>query len=138
MGEGPKPRRRWLRFSLRTMFLLLTAFCLWLGRNTQIVRERNSMRYEVRRNGGYVILDHAMQGPLDANGNEVIGSQSFDIDGGKRQLPLVRRLLGDERVVMIQVRRKGEVDGVKRVFPECLVVVDRLTDSAISENLGLD
>lgn len=134
MSEGPKPRRRRLRFSLRTAFLLLTACCLWLGWNAQIVRERNSMRYEIRRHGGYVILGHAVLGPLDANGNEVMGSQLFDIIGAEQQILLVRQLLGDERVVMIQVRRRGEGDGVKRVFPECGVVVDSWTDHIISEH----
>jgi len=25
------PRRRWLRFSLRTLFAVVTVFCVWLG-----------------------------------------------------------------------------------------------------------
>jgi hypothetical protein len=26
-----KPKRRWFRFSLRTLFVLVTVFCVWLG-----------------------------------------------------------------------------------------------------------
>jgi hypothetical protein len=31
MEENPKPRRRWFRFSLRTMLVLVTLLCLYLG-----------------------------------------------------------------------------------------------------------
>jgi hypothetical protein len=31
MVETPKPRRRWFRFSLRTMLVLVTLVCVYLG-----------------------------------------------------------------------------------------------------------
>jgi hypothetical protein len=36
----PKPRRRWFRLSLRTMFVVLTAFSLWIVWQAKIVRDR--------------------------------------------------------------------------------------------------
>jgi len=107
------------------MFILLTGFCLWLGWTVQIVRERKAMTYQVRRNGGYVILQQHTLGPLDANDKEIIGSQLFDVirDG---QVSWVRRLLGDEFAKHIQVKQVAEVDSVKRVFPECDVRVERV------------
>src|SRR5262249_14468208 len=37
------PRRRWFRWSLRTMFVVLTAFCLWLGWNVNAVQQRKRL-----------------------------------------------------------------------------------------------
>jgi hypothetical protein len=37
--DKPKPRR-WFRFSLRTMFVLVTVFCVWLGYQLNWIRQR--------------------------------------------------------------------------------------------------
>jgi hypothetical protein len=37
------PKRRWLRFSIRTMLIAVTIFCLWVGWQVSIVRERKSL-----------------------------------------------------------------------------------------------
>jgi len=104
--------------------VVVTVFGIWLGWNAEIVRERTAMRNTIRRSGGYIILDHAVLGPLDKNGNDVIDNQLFDLVGGDYQIPFVRRVLGDERVVFILVKEKAGLDHIKRVFPECAVTVD--------------
>jgi hypothetical protein len=38
----PKPRRRF-RFSLRTMFVLVTALCVWLGYQLNWIRQRRNV-----------------------------------------------------------------------------------------------
>src|SRR5262245_12818776 len=38
-----RPTRRWLRYSLRTLLVALTALCLWLGWQAQLVHERRQM-----------------------------------------------------------------------------------------------
>jgi len=83
------PKRRWFRFSLRTLFVVVTVLGIWLGWNAEIVRERTAMRNTIRRSGGYIILDHTVLGPLDENGNDVIGNQLFDLVGGDYQIPFV-------------------------------------------------
>jgi hypothetical protein len=40
MADAPK--RRWLRFSLRTMFVAFTVVAVWLGWNVYIVRQRKA------------------------------------------------------------------------------------------------
>ena len=35
-----KPKRRWFSFSLRTMFVLLTAICVWVGYEVNWIRQR--------------------------------------------------------------------------------------------------
>src|SRR5262245_33675445 len=37
-----RPSRRWLRFSLRTLLVLVTVFCVWLGWQVSIVHERKA------------------------------------------------------------------------------------------------
>lgn len=105
------------------MALSLAAFGLWLGWNVHIVHERNAMRYEIRKNGGYVLLTHGVESPLDANDKEIIDNQLFDIVGGDVDVSHLRRLLGDERVIMIGVTRPDEIQRLKRVFPESSVRV---------------
>ncbi len=42
MGETSKTRRRWLRFSLRTTFIVTTAVAVWLGYEWNWVRQRRA------------------------------------------------------------------------------------------------
>ena len=41
MTFSAPPRRRWFRFSLRTFFVLLTIFCVWLGVQVKWIRDRH-------------------------------------------------------------------------------------------------
>src|SRR5215213_2601796 len=36
------PKRRWLRYSIRTLLIAVMVFCVWLGWQVSIVRERRS------------------------------------------------------------------------------------------------
>ena len=47
MSEAPK--RRWFRFSLRTLFVVVTVCCVWLGWQLHIVRERQAMLREFEK-----------------------------------------------------------------------------------------
>src|SRR5690242_12542980 len=46
-----KPNRRWLRFSIRTLLVAVTIFCVWLGWQVSIVRERTRALAELRQEG---------------------------------------------------------------------------------------
>jgi len=39
-----KPKRRWLSFSIRTLLIAVTIFCVWLGWQVSIVREASSRK----------------------------------------------------------------------------------------------
>ena len=132
------PKRRWFRFSLRTLFIAMTVFCLWLGWNVQIVHERNAMRHKIRRDGGWVVIENPAkgpdiaQGPVNDEGTEIPDHvfRVFDIEtDGVNPIPLVRRMLGDEFVVMVRVKRESEVESVQRIFPGCLIDVERSPQS---------
>ena len=53
----PKPKRRWLRFSLRSFLIVLTIFCVWIGWYLyRVEQQREAVRW-VRANGGTVKYD---------------------------------------------------------------------------------
>jgi len=37
------PKRRWFRFSLRTLFVVVTVFCLWLGYHVNWMQQRRAL-----------------------------------------------------------------------------------------------
>jgi hypothetical protein len=40
----PAPNRRWFRFSLRTLFVVMTLACIWLGYQLNWIRQRRAVR----------------------------------------------------------------------------------------------
>ena len=52
MSDAPK--RRWFRYSLRTLAIVIAIFACWLGWNANQVRERREMIVRVRMQGGRV------------------------------------------------------------------------------------
>ena len=48
-GMETPPRRRWLRFSLRGLLVVVTALAVWLGWNVYVVRERKAALAELRK-----------------------------------------------------------------------------------------
>ena len=61
----PKPKRCWLQFSLRTFFVLLTVFCVWLGWTVHQANEQRKAVAWVREMGGSVSYDYE----FDEDGN---------------------------------------------------------------------
>ena len=54
----PKPRRPFWQFSLRTMLVLLTVFCMWLGWIAHRANEQRKAVAWVRETGGLVYYDY--------------------------------------------------------------------------------
>src|SRR5690349_9024205 len=52
-----KLKRRWLRYSLRTLLLLVTLFCVWLGIQVDRAHKQQHAVRELRRLGGRVLYD---------------------------------------------------------------------------------
>src|SRR5262245_19997517 len=57
MTDTPTAKRRWLRFSLRTMLLLITALCIWLGYQVNAARRQREALAAIARAGGTVYFD---------------------------------------------------------------------------------
>ena len=53
-----KPKRRWFRFSLRALLVVVTVLCLWLGIKVNSVRNQKQLVAKVRELGGKVKYDY--------------------------------------------------------------------------------
>ena len=42
--QAAKPKRRWLQFSLRTLLLMITVFCVWLGLRVEEARRARAIQ----------------------------------------------------------------------------------------------
>ncbi len=61
---APKPRRRYLQFSLRTFLVLLTLVCVWFGwQVNRVNRQRKAVAW-VLEMGGSVLYDYQYDGNL--------------------------------------------------------------------------
>ena len=103
MDEKPDnaERRRWYQFGLRTLLIgvaLLAVPCAYVGRQYQIVRERQSVRRFVVEHGGYF-------------NNEEVATEP---------VPWIRRLLGDEAASYIELPDTNYFDRqiIREAFPE--------------------
>jgi len=63
MTSPTPPRRRWFRFSLRTFFVVLTIFGVWLGVQVKWIRDRNDVFVDARdANNVFYLEDDRKQG----------------------------------------------------------------------------
>jgi Leucine-rich repeat (LRR) protein len=60
---APKPTKRkrpWLRFSLRTFFLVVTALCIWIGIRVNAARHQREAIAAILKAGGSVTFDYQL------------------------------------------------------------------------------
>ena len=107
-ADPPKRRRRWFQFSLRTLLMGVTLFCIvagaYVGWQAKIVRER---RAELNR-----VVDARLVGIADNDEERVI--------------PWIRRVLGDQRVESIKMlvgTDASELGRLRVLFPEAKIEV---------------
>lgn len=85
-----KPRRRYLTFSLRTLFILLTALAVWLGIVVNRAREQREAVKAIKALRGSVVYDWELQHTPD-------GDISDPRPYGKPTGPAwLRRITGDD------------------------------------------
>jgi hypothetical protein len=114
------PRRRWPRFSIRTLLIAVTVFCVWLGWQLQIVRERKAVRELVVHSGGIygVYVENYGEPPDVAIAPTLVARRAFDI-------PWYRRLFGDIAVRKIKAPRRWPDAQLRRAadaYPEADIV----------------
>jgi len=103
-AASEKPRRRWFQFRLRTLLIgmmLLAVPCGYMGWQAKIVRERKGVLELVVQQGGTI--------------SPLINAPPDDLP------PLVRRLLGDEPIGLIEFQQPittEELQSIAAAFPE--------------------
>lgn len=103
----PAPKRRWFRFSLATLFVVVTLLGSWLGWNVRTVRQRRDMIESIEHRGGTLFL---------------VGDRSRYKEAP--EVPLVRQWLGDVAVSQIVPPKSGSVEEdeqIRAAFPEAYV-----------------
>ena len=105
------PRQRWFRFSLGTMFIVVTFFAVWLGWESHTVRRRRRCRREIEASGGEFV------GSIGGNISEARAAEE-----GYR-ISVVRKLMGDSEAFTIYFGRFATPEDMKRAsyFPEASV-----------------
>jgi hypothetical protein len=116
-----KPTNRWFRFSLRTLLLLVTALCTWLGWESSVVRARRALLKELNVNPAFTVTTAAEWSRRYPTG--FLGQPA-------KTVPFVRRRLGDEAIQEIGYYKhfpdaaRIDLKRLARVFPEAALRED--------------
>jgi hypothetical protein len=106
------PERHWLRFSIRTLLIAVTIFCLLLGHECKVVRERKALVDRIQADDGECIaFAEFADEPLPPG--EALA-----------QVRATRRLMGDQAWFRIDIRgipERGLLQRVDAAFPEAEV-----------------
>ena len=108
------------RFRLRTLFVVITLLCLWLGWQVKIVRDRQTVRQQLAARGAQI---RELPPP------EVRQGISYDLDFQYAEAhgpPWYRVLLGDVAVATIYFPKIATEDlqQASRYFPEATVLTN--------------
>ena len=99
------PKRRWFRFSLRTVFVAVTIFCVWLGFQFRIIHQRQSMLRWIRDHRG----------------------STYEMSSGSHWraelVPSWRQWFGDRPIKFIIFNEEdlpdaGQLERIEQLFPE--------------------
>ena len=121
MPDAPKSTkspRRWLTFSLRTMFIVVTLLCSWLGCESSVVRQRRAALQDLRNRPSIQITTARQSADNFPRGVPASPRASVSI---------VRRLLGDEAIYEIgisshyQSLSEEDRNRLARIFPEARI-----------------
>jgi hypothetical protein len=120
----PKRKRRGFQFSLRTLLLAVTAFGVWLGWESHVVRERKAALEDIERTGGaadsVAYLCEVFERLQKPRPNEALAT-----------IPFFRAWFGDEPIATIRVAidaPPGEETRIAILFPEAKVKRMRIGD----------
>ena len=107
--------RRWFRFSLRTLFVVVTLFGVWLGWQRHIVQERKALIAELDQIDPE--FHHETLESLEKRTGRI---DTFDY----ARIPIVRKWLGDETVLRVWLPNAANEDlayRAERAFPEAKI-----------------
>jgi hypothetical protein len=109
----PSPKRRWFRWSLRTMFVVVTVFGCWLGWEFHFFRERQELRRW---------MDNGLHGGS-------ITPEFVERRGARLArpvtIPIWRKWLGDEPVAVLfppEGATPAQCERVVTYFPEATII----------------
>jgi hypothetical protein len=116
-ADPPKRKRRWFQFSLRSLMIGVTLFCLvvggYIGSQVKTVRDRKSWLEEHKR--------APMRGDLVVS----TGDESKSPNA-------IRRWFGDEAIRLIALPPDEDNQMMKKLFPEAIILQTQLKPKSFS------
>jgi hypothetical protein len=109
------PRRRWFQFGLRTMFVAVTLFSLWLGWELKFIRDRRAFLAAMD--------DLRITEPQNSTSAFGLGFTWTDQSSGA-SIPFWRRWLGDEPQTVLALpstSTEADRETAVKLFPEAKV-----------------
>lgn len=111
------PKRRWFRFSLRTLFVVVALFGCWLGWNLYRVNERDRCLHEIAQRGARILSP--------AFFSRHYGSVRTTTQAG---VPVVWKLMGADPLgaIVLPDNQFDDLDRrrIQSLFPEAAVTVE--------------
>ena len=118
--DKPEPRRRFRQFSLRTMLVVLTVFCVWLGWTVHRANEQKKAVEWVREMGGSVWCENYK---FDAHGHFIADAEP---PGPKWLVQLLGADYFQEVSIvwLVNTPVSGEqVENLRQALPNCDIVL---------------
>lgn len=117
MSES-NPNRRWFRFSLRTLFVLVTVLCVWLGFKVNSAHRQKEAVAMLRNAGAEIAYDYQMV-PVPPPAPPMVlmhpGGKMFDPNQLPPSPPWLRKFLGDEYFhAVVGVKLSPAQPGIKK------------------------
>jgi hypothetical protein len=101
MDQPPAIRRRWFRFSLRMLLVVVTLLCVWLGIQVNAARRQREAVAEILKAGGTVSYDYKPPGPVW--GRNAIGDDYFQtVNAVQLSHPPDRRLRQSYEITLVK------------------------------------
>ncbi|HJN08885.1 MAG: hypothetical protein QGG09_19600 [Pirellulaceae bacterium] len=128
-----RPKRRFLRFSLRAMLVVLTVFSVWLGVQVNRARNQRAAVNWVTKNGGEVEYDWTFNSKLEPPGprwlRQKIGDEYFQsvvqVLVGRSEVhdlsPLVKLPALKQLAIINTPVSDEEVSNLQEALPNCRI-----------------
>jgi hypothetical protein len=132
------PRRRWLRFSVRTLILftaIVAGLLGWFAWNRHVVRERQALLKHPWNQVAYWYLGDSSHADYSGHTDEIVraarssghisaNAESIPATKGNR-LSWLRRLLGDRPCFLIKTSDPQLIPQLIKWFPEATCILDQ-------------
>ncbi len=111
--EGRQPKRRRFQYRLRSLLILMTVICIWLGIIVKRARDQQEAVEFIKENGATVTYDYQFDGTGNGNPNAMPPGPAW-----------LRRIIGDDffvNVIVVElVAKQGKLIDDDLAFLESL------------------
>ena len=96
MHDAPVKRRRWFRFSLRMLLVVMTVLCVWLGFKVNAARRQKEAVEAILKAGGTVTYDWQYRPPANPTGLYLVDYGKSLNNSASPPWPWLSMVFGDD------------------------------------------